>query len=220
MPTLIYFLPKATLAATIIVAVLSLVDFSILRRSWAYARADFMAVLVTILVTLTVGLEAGVSAGVLLSILVHLYISSRPHIAEVGLVPGTEHFRNIHRHKVQTDPRILTLRLDESLYFANARFLEDVILARLAHDELIEHVILQCSAINEIDLSALETLEAINDQLRDMDVTLHLSEVKGPVMDRLLHGHFLEQLSGKVYLTQFEAACGAGLKPDKPKAAD
>ncbi len=217
---LIYFLPKATLAATIIVAVLSLVDFSILRRSWAYARADFMAVLVTILVTLTVGVEAGVSAGVLLSILVHLYISSRPHIAEVGLVPGTEHFRNIHRHKVQTDPRILTLRLDESLYFANARFLEDVILARLAHDELIEHVILQCSAINEIDLSALETLEAINDRLRDMDVTLHLSEVKGPVMDRLLHGHFLEQLSGKVYLTQFEAACGAGLKPDKPKAAD
>jgi SulP family sulfate permease len=210
---LIYFLPKATLAATIIVAVLSLVDFSILRRSWAYSRADFMAVLVTILVTLAVGVEAGVSAGVILSILVHLYVSSRPHIAEVGLVPGTEHFRNIHRHKVQTDPRILTLRLDESLYFANARFLEDVILARLAHDELIEHVILQCSAINEIDLSALETLEAINERLRDMDVKLHLSEVKGPVMDRLLHAHFLDDLSGKVFLTQYEAACSAGLKP-------
>ncbi|MCK0097365.1 sulfate permease [Yoonia sp. F2084L] len=210
---LIYFLPKATLAATIIVAVLSLVDFSILRRSWAYARADFMAVLVTILVTLSVGVEAGVSAGVILSILVHLYVSSRPHIAEVGLVPGTEHFRNIHRHKVQTDPRILTLRLDESLYFANARFLEDVILARLAHDELIEHVILQCSAINEIDLSALETLEAINNRLREMDVKLHLSEVKGPVMDRLQHGHFLDDLSGEVFLTQYEAACRAGLKP-------
>ncbi len=214
---LIYFLPKATLAATIIVAVLSLVDFSILKRSWAYSRADFMAVLVTILVTLAVGVEAGVSAGVALSILVHLYVSSRPHIAEVGLVPGTEHFRNIHRHDVQTDPRILTLRLDESLYFANARFLEDVILARLADDKLIEHVILQCSAINEIDLSALETLEAINTRLDKLSLKLHLSEVKGPVMDRLKQGHFLNHLSGKVFLTQYEAARHAGLIPDDPK---
>ncbi|MDB4111812.1 sulfate permease [Yoonia sp.] len=217
---LIYFLPKATLAATIIVAVLSLVDFSILRRSWDYSRADFMAVIATILVTLSVGVEAGVSAGVALSILMHLYVSSRPHIAEVGLVRGTEHFRNIHRHTVQTDPRILTLRLDESLYFANARFLEDVILARLAGDDQIEHIILQCSAINEIDLSALETLEAINEQLSDMGVKLHLSEVKGPVMDRLEHGHFLEHLSGKVFMSQYEAACFAGLKPDRPVHAD
>ena len=217
---LIYFLPKATLAATIIVAVLSLVDFSILRRSWDYSRADFMAVIATILVTLSVGVEAGVSAGVALSILMHLYVSSRPHIAEVGLVRGTEHFRNIHRHTVQTDPRILTLRLDESLYFANARFLEDVILARLAGDDQIEHIILQCSAINEIDLSALETLEAINERLSDMGVKLHLSEVKGPVMDRLEHGHFLEHLSGKVFMSQYEAACFAGLKPERPVHAD
>jgi len=210
---LIYFLPKATLAATIIVAVLSLVDLSILRRAWSYSRADFFAVLVTILVTLAAGVEAGVSAGVILSIMVHLYVSSRPHIAEVGLVPGTEHFRNIHRHKVQTDPRILTLRLDESLYFANARFLEDVILTRLAYDVMIEHVILQCSAINEIDLSALETLEAINATLAEQGVKLHLSEVKGPVMDRLEHGEFLKELSGRVFLTQYEAARSAGLEP-------
>ncbi len=210
---LIYFLPKATLAATIIVAVLSLVDFSILRRSWIYSRADFMAVLVTILVTLAAGVEAGVSAGVILSILVHLYVSSRPHIAEVGLVPGTEHFRNIHRHKVLTDPRILTLRPDESLYFANARFLEDVIMTRLASDATIEHVILQCSAINEIDLSALETLEALNETLAEQGIKLHLSEVKGPVMDRLEHAHFLDDLSGKVFLTQYEAARSAGLEP-------
>ena len=213
---LIYFLPKATLAATIIGAGLSLVDVSILRRAWAYSRSDFAAVLITILVTLAAGVEAGVSAGVILSILVHLYISSRPHIAEVGLVPGTEHFRNIHRHKVQTDPRILTLRLDESLYFANARFLEDVILSRLAQDRLIEHVILQCSAINEIDLSALETLEAINETLAEQQVRLHLSEVKGPVMDRLEHGQFLDHLSGQVFLTQYEAARSAGLKPIRP----
>jgi len=202
---LIYFLPKATLAATIIVAVLSLVDFSILRRSWSYSKADFASVLVTVAITLGMGVEAGVSAGVLLSILLHLYASSRPHIAEVGQVPGTEHFRNIHRHKVITDPSIVSLRVDESLFFANARFLEDYIQRRVAADKKIKHLILQCTAVNEIDFSALESLEAINSRLDEMGVTLHLSEVKGPVMDRLARSHFLEALTGQVFLTQFRA---------------
>ncbi|ASM74741.1 MULTISPECIES: SulP family inorganic anion transporter [Roseobacteraceae] len=203
---LIFFLPKATLAATIIVAVLSLVDFSILRRSWTYSKADFTAVLATILLTLALGVEAGVSAGVGLSVLLHLYKSSKPHIAEVGQVPGTEHYRNILRHDVITDPAVVSLRVDESLYFANARYLEDKIQNRVAGDKAVRHVILQCSAINEIDLSALESLEAINDRLREMGVQLHLSEVKGPVMDRLKRAHFLSELTGKVYLSQFEAA--------------
>jgi SulP family sulfate permease len=203
---LIFFLPKATLAATIIVAVLSLVDFSILKRSWNYSKADFSAVLATILMTLALGVEVGVSAGVGLSILLHLYKSSKPHIAEVGQVPGTEHYRNILRHDVLTNPSIVTLRVDESLYFANARYLEDKIHNRVASDKGIRHVILQCSAINEIDLSALESLETINDRLREMDVQLHLSEVKGPVMDRLKREHFLSELTGQVFLSQFEAA--------------
>ncbi len=203
---LIYFLPKATLAATIIVAVLSLVDFSILKRSWIYSKADFAAVLATILLTLGLGVEAGVSAGVGLSILLHLYRSSKPHVAEVGQVPGTEHYRNILRHKVITDPGTVTLRVDESLYFANARFLEDKIHNRVAGDKNVRNVVLQCSAINDIDLSALESLEAINLRLKEMGVTLHLSEVKGPVMDRLERGHFLSELTGQVFLSQFEAA--------------
>ena len=203
---LIYFLPKATLAATIIVAVLSLVDFSILKRSWAYSKADFAAVLATIVLTLAMGVEIGVSAGVGLSILLHLYKSSKPHIAEVGLVPGTEHFRNILRHKVETTPSVVNLRIDESLYFANARFLEDRIYDRVARDKGVRHVVLQCCAINEIDLSALESLETINSRLSEMDVKLHLSEVKGPVMDVLKRAHFLSELTGKVYLSQFEAA--------------
>jgi len=202
---LIFFLPKATLAATIIVAVLSLVDFSILKRSWTYSKADFAAVLATILMTLGLGVEIGVSAGVGLSILLHLYKSSKPHIAEVGQVPGTEHYRNVLRHDVITDPSIVTLRVDESLYFANARFLEDKIQNRVAGDKNIRHVILQCSAINEIDLSALESLEAINQRLHEMDVQLHLTEVKGPVMDRLKREHFLADMTGRVFLSQFEA---------------
>ena len=202
---LLFFLPKAVLAATIIVAVLSLVDFSILRRSWDYSRVDFAAVSATILLTLTLGVEIGVSAGVGISILLFLYKTSRPHVAEVGLVPGTQHFRNINRHNVETHPELITIRIDESLYFANAAFLQDLVYDRVVCDQPLEHVVLMCSAVNEIDLSALETLEAINTRLSEMGIKLHLSEVKGPVMDRLKRSHFLEELSGQVFLSQYDA---------------
>jgi SulP family sulfate permease len=202
---LVFFLPKATLAATIIVAVLSLVDFSILRRSWDYSKPDFAAVAATILLTLGLGVEVGVSSGVILSVLLFLYRTSRPHIAEVGLVPGTQHSRNINRHDVLTDPKVLTIRIDESLYFANARFLEDFIYDRVVGDCPIEHVVLMCSAVNEIDLSALESLEAIAHRLKELRITLHLSEVKGPVMDRLAQTNFLQELSGQVFLAQYDA---------------
>ena len=202
---LVYYLPNATLAATIIVAVLSLVDLSVLQKTWSYSRADFAAVALTILLTLGVGVETGVAAGVAISVLLHLYKTSRPHVAEVGLVPGTQHFRNINRHAVQTDPTVLTLRVDESLYFVNARFLEDLIQRRVTEGCAIRHVVLMFSAVNSVDFSALESLEAINARLRDMGVALHLSEVKGPVMDRLLTAHFLQDLTGRVFLSQFEA---------------
>jgi SulP family sulfate permease len=214
---LIFFLPKAVLAGTIIVAVLSLVDFSILRKSWAYSIADFAAVLATILLTLGLGVEAGVSAGVILSLALHLYKTSRPHVAEVGLVPGTQHFRNVLRHRVKTNPAVLTLRVDQSLYFANARFLEDMIQDRVAEDCPIRHVVLMCSAVNEIDFSALESLEAINERLKAAGITLHLSEVKGPVMDRLKRSHFLDELTGKVFLSQYDA--WTALVPNTSRAA-
>lgn len=202
---LLFFLPKATLAATIIVAVLSLVDFSILKKTWAYSRADFAAVSVTILATLFVGVELGVTMGVALSILIHLYRSSRPHMAVVGQVPGTEHYRNVLRHEVITHDDILTLRVDESLYFANARFLEDRIYDMVAQRPKLKHVVLMCPAINEIDMSALESLEAINERLKELGVQFHLSEVKGPVMDRLKRCDFFGHLNGKVFLSQHQA---------------
>ncbi|CUH69803.1 putative sulfate transporterc/MT1781 [Thalassovita autumnalis] len=204
---LLFFLPKATLAATIIVAVLSLVDFSILSKAWTYSKIDFTAVAATIFLTLGMGVEIGVSAGVALSIFLFLYKTSRPHVAEVGLVPGTQHFRNILRHEVETHPELVTLRIDESLYFANARFLEDYVYDRIACDEPIKHVVLLCSAVNEIDMSALESLEEINHRLRDVGIKLHLSEVKGPVMDRLQRSHFLDELTGTVFLSHYEAVC-------------
>ncbi|MDF3383239.1 MULTISPECIES: SulP family inorganic anion transporter [Sulfitobacter] len=210
---LIYFLPKATLAATIIVAVLSLVDFSILKRAWAFSHADFAAVSVTILLTLIFGVEAGVSAGVVTSILVHLYKTSRPHMAVVGRVPGTEHFRNVLRHEVETQSHVLSLRVDESLYFPNARFLEDQLAQYAADKPDLTDVVLMFPAVNEIDLSALESLEAINTRLKDADIRLHLSEVKGPVMDRLKRSHFLDELTGEVFLSQHEAACALANTP-------
>ena len=203
---LVFFLPKATLAATIIVAVLSLVDFSILQKTWVYNRDDFVAVLATIVLTLGLGVEVGVASGVAISILLHLYKTSRPHVAEVGLVPGSEHFRNVLRHEVVTDPTLLTLRVDESLYFINARFLQDLIQARVAKGTDIRNVILMFSAVNEVDYSALESLEAINARLKDIGVGFHLSEVKGPVMDRLKTSHFIDELNGEVFLSQYDAA--------------
>ena len=201
----LYFVPQATLAATIVVAVLSLVDLHMLRSTWAYSRSDFSAVIVTLLVTLAVGVEAGLVAGVAISLLLYLYKTSRPHIAEVGWVPGTEHFRNVLRHKVQVSPQLASLRVDESLYFANARVLEDRVNALVAERPQLRHLVLQCSAINDIDASALESLEAIDQRLRDAGVRLHLSEVKGPVMDRLQTTGFLKHLSGQVHLTHYQA---------------
>ncbi|MCA0901350.1 SulP family inorganic anion transporter [Microbulbifer agarilyticus] len=201
----LYYLPKATLAATIIVAVLSLVDFSILRKTWRFSPSDFVAVLVTIVVTLLFGVEAGVSCGVAASIVLFLYRTSKPHIAEVGLVEGTEHFRNIKRHNVVTVPQILTIRVDESLMFSNAAFLEERVYADVAANPDIRHVVLMCSAVNEIDWSALETLESINAQLEEAGICLHLSEVKGPVMDNLEQSGFVEEISGQIFFTQYQA---------------
>ncbi len=215
---LVYFLPNATLAATIIVAVLGLVDLSILKKTWNFSRADFAAVVATILLTLGLGVEVGVASGVVLSVLLHLYKTSRPHVAEVGLVPGTQHFRNIHRHSVLTDPEIVTLRVDESLYFVNARFLEDLVQRRVTDGCAVRHVVLMCSAVNEVDFSALESLETINLRLSAMGVGLHMSEVKGPVMDRLKRSHFLDDLTGQVFLSQYDAWTFLARSP-KPDAA-
>ena len=208
----LYYLPQATLAATIIVAVLSLVDFGVLRRTWAYSKPDFVAVAATLGATLALGVETGLVVGVAVSLALYLFRTSRPHIATVGRVPGTEHFRNVLRHDVQVDPEILSLRVDESLYFANARALEDKINDAVAEQPALRHVILQCSAINDIDASALESLEAIEHRLSAAGIALHLSEVKGPVMDRLQNTDFLGTLSGRVFLTHHQAV--AALSPE------
>lgn len=198
-------LPIATLAATIIVAVLSLVDFKTPQHIWHYSKPDFAAMAATVLVTLLAGVEPGVIAGVGLSLALFLWRASRPHAAIVGRVPETEHFRNVRRHQVLTDPRILTIRIDESLTYLNARWLEEFVLEQVAEHPKLRHLILMCSAVNAIDASALESIEAINHRLADAGVKLHLSEVKGPVMDALERSHLLHDLTGTVWLSQNKA---------------
>ena len=209
---LLFHLPIATLAATIIVAVLSLVDPGALRRAWRYSKHDFSAMLVTIVVTLGWGVEVGIVSGVAVSIALLLWRTSRPHIAIVGQVPGTEHFRNVLRHQVITDEAVLSIRIDESLNFANARAIEDWILNEVADRPALRHIVLQCTAVNEIDGSALESIELVLHRLEAQGIQLHLSEVKGPVMDRLQRVDFLGHLTGEVFLTQHRAM--AALSPE------
>jgi SulP family sulfate permease len=202
---LLFNLPIATLAATIIVAVLSLVDLKTPGQLWRYSKADFAAHVATISITLLAGVELGVISGVGVGLLLYLWRASRPHAAIVGRVPETEHFRNVDRHKVFTVPHVLSIRIDESLSYLNARWLEEYVLEQVAERPEVRHVILMCSAVNDIDASGLESLEAINHRLRDGGVGLHLSEVKGPVMDRLNRTEFPHELSGKVFLSQARA---------------
>jgi SulP family sulfate permease len=201
----LYYLPSATLAATIIIAVLALADFSIFRKTWRFAKSDFIAVSFTFLLTLALGVEVGVSTGVLVSLALHLHKTSRPHIAEVGQIEGTEHFRNIKRYKVSTVPEILSLRIDESLFFANANYLERKVFEKVFADDRIAHVVLLFNAINEVDYSALEVMEELNERLYEQGITLHISEMKGPVFDRLSKVEFLDHLHGNYYLSHFQA---------------
>ena len=210
-------LPHAVLAATIIVAVLALVDLGALRRTWRYSKQDASAMATTILGVLLIGVETGILLGVGLSLLLFLWRTSQPHIAVVGQLPGSEHFRNIERFTVVESPTVLSVRVDESLYFPNARYLEDRIAELVGQRPRIEHLVLMCPGVNLIDASALESLEAIGERLRAAGIQLHLSEVKGPVMDQLKCSAFLEHFGGQVFLSQFEAL--ATLDPQTTRQA-
>lgn len=202
---LLHNLPHAVLAAVIIIAVLSLVDLAALHRTWRFSRQDFAAMAATILGVLFIGIDTGILIGVALSLLLFLWRTSWPHLAVVGQVPGTEHFRNIERFAVIQSERVLSVRVDESLYFSNARFLEERLLRLAFSQSQIDHLVLMCSGVNHIDASALDSLQAIAQRLHDARIQLHLSEVKGPVMDQLQRSDFLQRFGGRVFVSQYQA---------------
>lgn len=180
-----YLLPRTVLAAIILVAVSGLIDMETIRSVWLYSKAEAASMLVTFIAVLSLGIERGILIGVGLTLALYIWRTSQPHFAIVGQVEDSEHYRNILRHEVTTYPQILALRIDENLYFANAQYLDASLREIIASQAEIQYLVLICSAINYIDVSALETLAALATDLRAGGVELHLAEVKGPVMDRL-----------------------------------
>jgi len=193
-------IPKAALAAIILVAIIPLVKLSDIAHTWRYDRGDGIAETATLLGVLVYGIEEGITLGIILTLISHLRKTSQPHIAVVGRIPGTEHYRNIKRHSVETWPHLLLLRVDESITFANINYIEEFINAELRRQPNLKHIVLIFTSISDIDTTALEVLENLNHTLQASKMTLHISEAKGPVLDKLEKTDFLRQLKpGKAF---------------------
>jgi SulP family sulfate permease len=191
---LFYYLPNAVLAAIIVVAVIGLIDVATFRHVWKYNLADAFSMIITFFAVLAVGVETGILVGVATAILLFVWRTSRPHMAIVGRIGKTETYRNILRHDVSTCPHVVAIRVDESLYFTNTKYLEDTILNIVAERPEVKHLVLIGIAINFIDASALETLESLAHDLREAGVDFYLADIKGPVMDRLNNIGFINQI--------------------------
>jgi SulP family sulfate permease len=197
-------LPLPALAATIIIAVLGMLDFDTPRLALRHDRGDAMAWLATLTGVLLLGVEEGVVLGLILSLATVIARASRPHIAVLGRLPGSEHFRNVERHQVETLPHLLMLRIDAALFFANAEVICDRVVGLLQPQT--RRVLLVMSAVNQIDTTGLYALVELNRTLAARGIELHLSEIKGPLMDRLRSSQLLQdQLSGAIFLSTAQA---------------
>jgi SulP family sulfate permease len=194
-------LPLPTLAATIIVAVAGMLDWSTLRTAWRYDRADAAALLATAGGVLVLGVQAGVVIGLVLSMGSLIWRASRPQIAVLGRIAGTEHFRNVERYPAETAPEVLLLRIDAALFFGNAEAVNQRVEEELAAHPTVQHLVLVLSAVNAIDTTALFALAELNVALAQRGIGLHLAEVKGPVLDRLKRSALLSALNGKLFLS-------------------
>lgn len=202
---MLQYLPRAVLAATIVIAVLSLVDLSPFVLAWRYSRTEFALMLMVTLLTLAAGVKEALLAGVVVAIGMLLQRTARPHWTEVGRLAGTEVFRNVNRFEVETLPEVLSIRVDESLVFTNSRWISDTLSSAMARRPRLRHVVLMMSGVNGIDLTGLEVLMQLDRELRTRGLQLHFSELKGPVRDRLDRTAVSDWLSGRIFMTQAEA---------------
>ncbi|MEE9338140.1 MAG: sulfate permease [Methylococcaceae bacterium] len=194
------YIPKAALAAIILIAILPLVKLREIITTWKYDKSDGIAELITLLGVLILGIEEGIALGVIITILSFLRRTSRPHIAIVGKIKDTQHFRNIKRHQVETWENLSLIRIDENISFANVSYILDFIEDEAANNSQLKHVILIFSSVSYIDTTAFEALENLINSLKKQNILLHLAEVKGPVYDKLKQTNFLNHLSpGKVF---------------------
>jgi SulP family sulfate permease len=194
-------LPLPALAATIIVAVLGMLELSTLKTAWRYDRSDALALVATTAGVLVMGVEAGVIIGVVLSMGTLIWRASRPHIAVLGRIAGTEHFRNIERYPAETRPDVLMLRVDANLFFGNVEAVNQRIEEELRGHPQARHLVLVMTAVSSIDTSALFALGELNQSLKQHGIGLHLAEVKGPVMDRLKESDFPAALNGDIFMS-------------------
>ena len=198
-------LPLAVLAATILVSICKLIHLQPFIDTWKYSKADGFAMWATFLGVTCIDISTGLLIGIVLTFVLLLWRISRPHIAVIGLIQGTQHFRNISRYDVITSPTIVAFRVDENLSFLNAHILKGKIITEISHNTHLQHVIINCSSISNIDLSALEMLHDLNQALAQLNIQLHLSEVKSPVMDRLSSSKLADELTGKIFLSHYQA---------------
>ena len=212
-----YYLPVSVLAATIIVAVLGLLDWHTLREAWRYDKADAVSLLLTFAGVIFLGVEEGILLGVALSLAVLVWRSSHPHMAVVGRVPGTEHFRNIDRHQVETLTGLIALRIDESLYFANAQIIEEKVEALIQSNTDIRTVLMILSAVNQLDSTALAMLTDMQKDLAARKITLQFAEIKGPVLDRLRSTPLGEKMHDQIFLSTHEAFVAHALQTSTAK---
>lgn len=193
---LFYYLPKAVLAAIILLAVKGLFDFAAAKHLWNIHKGDFLMMLITFVITLIFGIEEGVIAGVLISLLAVLYRSAKPHIAVLGQLPGTTVYRNLDRfEQAESCDDILIVRFDDQLYFSNAdAFKEKIKNLVRDHKEYLKVVILDSSSIHDIDSSGLLALEEIFNFLSGNKIELYLCGVIGPVRDMLYKSGLAEKI--------------------------
>ncbi|MFW2177570.1 MULTISPECIES: SulP family inorganic anion transporter [unclassified Moraxella] len=198
-------LPYAMLGANIMVAILGMIDLDTLKQAFASDRLDGIAFLVALVGVLVFGLNIGLVLGIMVSFAGLIWQSSHPHIAIVGQVGDTGHFRNINRHSVIEQDTVLIIRIDESLFYGNAESVHGFITQSLLTHPSCRDLVLMLSAVNHIDLTAQEMLVMLNDELNQQGITLHYSEVKGPVMDMIEQTDVIKSLRGKVFLSTQQA---------------
>jgi SulP family sulfate permease len=205
-------LPKVALAAVIVVAVASLVDIKGALAIGRVRRSDLVSLVVTALATLALGPAAGLGVGVVVSLALFLRHSARPHMPELGQVPGERVFRNVNRHDVLTSPAAAIVRVDAPLTFAGARPIADR-LAELARQRpAVRDLVLDCSAINTADYTGVDTLATTCAQLAEAGVRIHLAALRGPVEDILTREAGFEAMraGGQLHRTVAEAVDSLG----------
>lgn len=198
-------LPYALLGATIMTSIIGLIDMATLRSAWQRDRLDAASFLAAFIGVLIFGLNTGLVIGLMVSFASLIWQSSKPHVAVVGQLAGTGHFRNINRHDVVTFSNLLMLRIDESLFFGNSESVHRSVIQATRQYPDAQEIILIMSAVNHIDLTGQEMLISLNQELLNQKKHLSFSFIKGPVMDIIEHTPVITHLSGQVYLSTMDA---------------